>query len=96
MAYLRQAMSGAAPIAGRSGVAVTILAFYPVASVAKRDRGQLKATARSDLDNVAKLVLDACVKARVIVDDRHVSRLHCERRHAEAPGRERVEVMVTT
>lgn len=77
------------------GFLVVIRAYYPSGSAKRAERGQSKRTARSDLDNVAKLVLDACTKAGAVPDDRLVSQLWCERRWAEGPGRERVEVTVT-
>jgi Holliday junction resolvase RusA-like endonuclease len=45
----------------------------------KDPRGRLHACCKPDVDNVAKLVLDALVKANVLVDDTRVCRLACER-----------------
>jgi Holliday junction resolvase RusA-like endonuclease len=76
------------------GYHVTIRAYYPSQSARKAERGQLKRAAKSDLDNVAKLVLDSATKAKLWEDDRYVSVLVCERRWAEGKGLERVEVEV--
>lgn len=68
----------------------------------KDPRQAIRATCKPDVDNVAKLVLDALVKARVLVDDTRVAVLHVERWYcpidvAGAPSDpERVEVLVGT
>jgi len=94
VALMRRALRGQAPTEAPHGYRVTIEAYYPSKSASKAQRGQLKASARGDLDNVAKLVLDAAVKAGALPDDRLVSQLWCIRRWAEQPDQARVVVFI--
>ena len=88
-------------------VAVEVVAHHhrPQRLCRRRDpREAIRASAKPDLDNVCKLVLDALVKAGVLVDDTRVAVLHAERWYTPiddhgtptAPERVVVTVMETT
>ena len=61
---------------------------------AKKRRELTICTSKPDVDNVAKIVLDAMVKARVLDDDNQVVQLECSKRWAPygEPGRVEVDL----
>lgn len=56
---------------------------------AKCRRAVSTCTSKPDIDNIAKIVLDAVVRARVLADDNQVVQLECSKQWAEygKPGR---------
>ena len=80
-------MREAAPVAPLSDdLVVTVTLVYRRRSTDPRTDGRIRRDrARQDVDNVAKLALDAAVKAGWLVDDRHVGTLVVER-WSGAPG----------
>lgn len=84
--------AGRVPIGGASSV--TISAVLPRPKRLKCETRE-PAPVKPDVDNVAKLVLDALVKAGVLADDRHVVDLYVSKAYA-APGEQaHVQVWVT-
>lgn len=80
------------PLEGPSSV--TISAVLPRPKRLKCETRE-PAPVKPDVDNVAKLVLDALVKAGVLADDRHVVDLYVSKVYA-APGEQaHVQVWVT-
>ena len=83
-----QAMAGATPIA--SACAVSISALVPVPQSWSRKKraaalaGQLHLTTRPDVDNYAKIILDAC-NGVVFVDDKQVVWLRVSKAYSDRP-----------
>tara|TARA_R100001129_G_scaffold128563_1_gene90599 strand:+ start:239 stop:670 length:432 start_codon:yes stop_codon:yes gene_type:complete len=88
---------GRPPIAGPVKVTLRAIKTRPQRLRRKSDaEGLCWRTTKPDVDNVAKAVLDALVKAQVIADDQQVARLECDSLYAEKQGLPRVEVTVST
>ena len=83
-----QAMAGSAPIAGACAVAIRALVPAPQSWSRKKRAaalaGNLYPTTRPDVDNYAKIILDAC-NGVVFIDDKQVVLLRVSKAYSDRP-----------
>ena len=78
--------------AGQTGYYITITAYVAMPQSCTRTqrdlilRGILRPMGTPDIDNIAKLYLDALVQGGVIEDDRKVTELHVSREYLHSGG----------
>lgn len=88
--YARQAMAGRYPFEKGTGIAVKVIAYFPVpVSYSKYKRGAclagvIKHMVKPDIDNVSKAVLDA-MNDCVYFDDCQVYKIDVEKRYTDKP-----------
>lgn len=88
--YARQAMAGRYPFEKGTGIAVKVIAYFPVpASYSKTKRAACEANVikhmvKPDVDNVVKAVLDA-MNDCVYFDDSQVYKIEVEKRYTDRP-----------
>jgi len=92
------AWHGLDPLTQPCRLTVRAVAKRPQRLCRKKDpAGRIWRTTKPDLDNVVKAVCDALVRARVIIDDTHISALHsCASLYAAKEQDPCVEVELST
>ena len=91
--HARHAMDGAPPLEGPLALEIIIIQKPPPSWSKKKAQEANWITQKPDLDNICKLISDAC-NAIIFVDDSQIAKLNAERMW-RTTGDERIEIRVS-